>query len=48
MLEELRRAEKYIFLEYFIITPGKFWDSVLEILEEKAKAGVDVRTAGSP
>ncbi len=43
MLEELRRAEKYIFLEYFIITPGKFWDSVLEILEEKAKAGVDVR-----
>lgn len=43
MLEELRRAEKYIFLEYFIITPGKFWNSILDILEEKAKAGVDVR-----
>ena len=42
-LEELRRAERYIFLEYFIITPGKFWNTVLEILEEKVKAGVDVR-----
>ncbi len=43
MLDELRRAEKYIFLEYFIIAPGKFWDCVLGILEEKAKQGVDVR-----
>lgn len=43
MLAELRKAEKYIFLEYFIITPGKFWDAILEILEEKAAAGVDVR-----
>lgn len=43
MLEELRRAERYIFLEYFIITPGKFWNCILEILEEKARQGVDVR-----
>lgn len=43
LLEELRGAKNYIFLEYFIITPGKFWDSVLEILEEKARDGVDVR-----
>ena len=43
MLAELRKAEKYIFLEYFIIAPGKFWNAILEILEEKAAAGVDVR-----
>ena len=43
LCEELRKAEKFIFLEYFIIKPGKFWDSVLEILVEKSKAGVDVR-----
>ena len=43
MLEELRKAERYIFLEYFIIQPGVFWDSVLEILEEKAAQGVVVR-----
>lgn len=43
LLEELKKAEKFIFLEYFIIALGKFWGSVLEILQEKAAAGVDVR-----
>lgn len=43
MLEELKKAEKYIFLEYFIIDHGLMWGSVLEILEEKVRQGVDVR-----
>lgn len=43
MLEALRSAEKYIFLEYFIISPGYMWDSILTILKEKAAAGLDVR-----
>lgn len=43
MLSDLRRAEKFIFMEYFIIEEGVFWNSVLEILKEKAKAGVDVK-----
>ena len=43
ILEELKKAEKFIFLEYFIIEHGKMWDSILEILEEKAKQGVEVR-----
>ncbi len=43
MLEELRRAERYIFLEYFIIAPGVMWDQILAVLEEKVAAGVDVR-----
>ena len=43
MLEELRKAEHFIFLEYFIITEGKMWDGILEILEEKAAQGLDVR-----
>lgn len=43
MLEELKKAEKYIFLEYFIIGRGVMWDGILEILKEKAAAGVDVR-----
>ena len=43
MLEELKKAEKFIFLEYFIIDKGEMWNSILEILEEKAKNGVDVR-----
>ena len=43
MLEALRSAQKFIFLEYFIIERGVMWDSILEILSEKATAGVDVR-----
>ena len=43
LLEELKAAERFIFLEYFIIQRGVMWDSVLKILEEKAAAGVDVR-----
>ena len=43
MLEELKKAEKFIFFEYFIVNHGEMWNSILEILEEKAKKGVDVR-----
>ena len=43
LLPELEKAEKFIFLEYFIIRPGEMWDGVLEILKRKAAAGVDVR-----
>ena len=43
MLEELKKAEEYIFMEYFIIEEGYMWGEILRILEEKAKAGVDVR-----
>ncbi len=43
MLEELKKAQKFIFLEYFIYEKGQFWDSVLEILKEKVAQGVDVR-----
>ena len=43
MLEDLQKAEHFIFMEYFIIEEGKFWDSILEILKAKAAAGVDVR-----
>ena len=43
MLEDLRGAERFIFLEYFIIREGIMWNAVLDILTEKAAAGVDVR-----
>ncbi len=43
MLEELKKAEKYIFLEYFIIAEGEMWDGILSILREKAAQGVEVR-----
>ena len=43
MLKELEKAKKFIFLEYFIVERGKMWNSILEILERKAKEGVEVR-----
>lgn len=43
MLQELEKAKRFIFLEYFIVEPGIMWDSVLEILKRKAAEGVEVR-----
>ena len=43
ILAALRGAEHYIFIEYFIIEEGVLWNSVLEVLKEKAAAGVEVR-----
>lgn len=40
---ELRKAKKFIFIEYFIIAQGQVWDSILELLVQKVKDGVDVR-----
>lgn len=43
LLEELKKAKRFIFMEYFIIEEGEMWNSILEILKEKVKTGVDVR-----
>lgn len=43
MLKELEKAEKYIFLEYFIIQEGVLWNRMLEVLKRKAAQGVEVR-----
>lgn len=40
---ELEKAEKFIFLEYFIIAKGYVLDSVMDILKRKVKQGVEVR-----
>ena len=37
MLSELEKAEKFIFIESFIIEEGKMWNSIEKILIEKAK-----------
>ena len=43
MLEELESAQKYIFLEYFILVKGEMWNKIYDILRRKAAAGVEVR-----
>ncbi|MCM1133565.1 MAG: cardiolipin synthase [Ruminococcus flavefaciens] len=43
VLEELEKAENFIFMEYFIIAEGYMWGKILEILRRKAQQGVEVR-----
>ena len=43
MIEALKEAEDFIFIEFFIISDGKEWSAVKDVLIEKAKQGVEVR-----
>ena len=43
MLQDLASAQRFIFLEYFILRPGVMWDGILAVLKEKAAQGVEVR-----
>ncbi len=43
LVRQLENAQNFIFLEYFIIEEGKFWNTILDILRRKAQEGVEVR-----
>lgn len=43
IFERIKRAERFIFLEYFILAEGELWDELEQILCEKARAGVEVK-----
>ena len=43
LIRDLTEAESFIFLEFFIIEEGKFWNSILDVLKSKVNAGLDVR-----
>jgi cardiolipin synthase len=43
MCRDLRNAKSYIYIEYFIIQKGKFWDTLVDIMAQKVAEGVDIR-----
>jgi len=43
MLEDLKKAKHFIFLEFFIVQEGEMWGRMLEVLLAKAKEGVEIR-----
>ena len=43
MIEGLKQAKEFIFMEFFIISDGKLWSEVKDVLIQKAEEGVDVR-----
>lgn len=43
LIKDLKKAEKFIFLEYFIISKGKMFDKIIDVLIERAQSGVEVK-----
>jgi cardiolipin synthase len=43
IMEEMTKAKKYIFMEFFIIKEGLMFNSILKIMERKAAEGLEVR-----
>lgn len=43
IFEELKKAEKFILINFFIVAEGAIWDKIHEILLEKIKHGVEVK-----
>lgn len=43
LFDKCRTAQRFIFLEYFILAEGQLWELLSDILCERARAGVEVR-----
>lgn len=43
MIKDIENAERYVFLEYFILDSGELWDRISEVLIHKAEQGVEIR-----
>ena len=43
LVAELKKAKRFIFMEYFIVEESYMWDTIREILIEKVSEGVEVR-----
>lgn len=42
LMEELNKAQEYVFMEYFIVQEGHMWDPIHALLRKKIRSGVDV------
>ena len=43
LIHRASQAERYIFLEYYILAEGKLWDRLFEVLQERSAAGVEIK-----
>lgn len=43
LFEDLEKAKKFIFMEYFIVSDGQIWERLKEVLARKAEEHVEVR-----
>ena len=42
-IARMERAERFIFLEYFILAEGRLWDRILDVLTDRARHGVEIK-----
>ena len=42
-IRRMEKAERFIFLEYFILAEGKLWDRMLRVLTDRARHGVEIK-----
>ena len=43
LIEDLKKAKKFICIEYFILAKGKLWEDIEIILRQKAASGVKIK-----
>lgn len=43
LIDDLKNAKSYIFIEFFIVNYGDMFDQIFDILRSKAQEGIDVR-----
>lgn len=43
IIAELKKAKHFIFMEYFIVDYGYFWDEVLAVLKQKVQENVEIK-----
>lgn len=43
IIEDMEKAQKFIFLEFFIVADGILWNRIKTILIEKAKQGIEIK-----
>lgn len=43
MLSALKKAKRYVFIEYFIVQEGVMWEAMVGVMEQKVQEGVDIR-----
>ena len=42
-INRMAKAERFIFLEFFILAEGKLWDRMMEVLIDRARRGVEIK-----
>ena len=43
LIAELKKAKRFIFMEYFIVEEGYMLNTIIKVLKEKAEEGVEIR-----